>query len=266
MRLLFVVLMGCSTGTLTDTESTAELPTASVCEDASCVRAGDHSFLVDGAERRLVSAFPEQTAGAPVLVVFHHLNGSPEELLQWWQLDRAVEDGFVVVVPASRGLPGSEWAVTGSPGGNEDVALFDAIVDTLVDVQAVDAERVYATGFSAGGLMTSYLTLHRADALAATAPFSGGAPITNYVTPTADIPVMVSWGGPSDTYGGFDFDGASRNLVDSLVDDGHLVQSCEHVFGHWLPLDATDRTLSFFREHAATGTVLDFEGCDRMAP
>ncbi|MEZ4318508.1 MAG: prolyl oligopeptidase family serine peptidase [Myxococcota bacterium] len=245
---------------------TPVLPEASVCEDSTCIQAGDHGFDGPDGSRRVLAWMPEETAGAPVLFVFHHLGGSPDELLSWMPLDRAVEDGFIVVAPESRGLFGTEWAVTGAPSANADVKLFDALLDSLVDVQAADPDRVYATGFSAGGLFTSYLTMHRADRLAATAPWSGGAPQGSYVTPATELPVMLSWGGSSDWYGGFDFEDATLNMASELVADGHVVEACDHGLGHWLPNDATQRTREFFATHASTGEVADFAACDRMEP
>ncbi|MCB9676322.1 MAG: dienelactone hydrolase family protein [Alphaproteobacteria bacterium] len=248
------------------TDDTPATPPALVCDDASCVRDGDHRFDDAGSSRRVLAFMPEETAGAPVLFVFHHLGGSPEELLSWMPVDRAVEDGFIVVAPASRGLFGSEWAVTGAPGSNADVKLFDALLDSLIEVQAADPDHVYVTGFSAGGLFTSYLTMHRAERIAATAPFSGGAPEGTYVTPATDLPVMLSWGGSWDSYGGFDFEDATLNLASELVADGHVVQACDHGLGHWLPADAAERTRTFFGTHATTGRVADFAACVRMEP
>jgi len=232
------------------------------CEDSTCVQPGDNLFESNEGARRILAFLPDDTAGAPILFAWHYLGGSPEELVDWMPVDAAVEDGFIVVVPESRALLGSEWDVTSSPRDNEDIALFDALLDSLIEVQAADRDRVYSTGFSAGGLFTSYLTMHRAPRLAATAPFSGGAPLGTYSSPGSDLPVMVSWGGTADTYGGFDFNDANERFIDQLVEDGNPVLACDHGLGHWLPEDAASRTRSFFLEHSQTGRVADFQGCE----
>ena len=244
-----------------ETDALADVPG---CSSEDCVQEGDHTFMVDGLARDVQVWMPEETRGAPVLFVWHHLGGSPEELFTVMPLNTAVDDGFVVVAADSRRLPSSEWDLQTEPSNNPDVALFDAALGSLIEDHGVDAERVYATGFSAGGLFTTFLTMHRADVLAATAPFSGGAPAWSYVTPASDIPVMVTWGGPTDTYGGFDFDDASRNLINELASDGHPVLSCEHSLGHWVPPGATERTLGFFQTHAKSGTVAEFDACERL--
>jgi poly(3-hydroxybutyrate) depolymerase len=238
---------------------------AELCVDDACVHAGSYGYEGPDGARDVVVYAPDEIIGAPVIFVWHHLGGSPDELLRWMPVHDAVADGFVVVAPKSRGLWGSEWDLSTAPDDNVDVALFDDLVDDLV-AQGADPGAIYATGFSAGGLFTTFLTMHRADRLAATAPFSGGAPSSDYVAPATDLPVMVSWGGSSDVFAGFDFDAASRNLVTSLGDDGHVVLECDHGLGHWLPDDAAERVRAFFRGHVETGGVGAVEGCVRRDP
>jgi dienelactone hydrolase len=157
--------------------------------------------------------------------------------------------GYVVVAPESRGLSYTEWSVEGSPQGNPDVALFDALEATLRSQYESDPARLYATGFSAGGLFTSYLTMHRGDVLAATAPFSGGVPSYMYTSPEGPVSVMLTWGGEQDTYGGFDFGDASMDFADDLQGDGHEVILCTHELGHSLPPGAEANVVAFFGDH-----------------
>lgn len=256
--LTLLALAACTPDPLPDSAAPYE-----PCTSAGCVQAGVNAFDDGQVQRELHVWMPEDPRGAPVLFVWHHLGGSPEELLSWLPLDQAVHDGFIVVVPRSTRVLGTEWTVVGTPGANPDVALFDAVLASLIEQAGADADRVYTTGFSAGGLFTSYLTMHRSNRLAATAPFSGGAPAGSYTTPARHNPVMLSWGGTSDRYGGFDFDDATRNLARELRADGSPVLTCNHNLGHWLPDDALDRTLTFFIEHANTGEVASFTGCER---
>ncbi len=260
---LSVLLVGCNG---VDDEAVGpdeDAPASKSCEADDCVHEGNYTFDDGDFSRRLLVYMPEDVEGAPVLFAWHSLNGSPERLLSFMAVERAVDDGFVVVVPESRGLPASEWDVSATGPNNVDMALFDALLDSLLDVQQVDEDRIYATGFSGGGLFTSLLTIHRADRLAATAPFSGGAPGTSYQTPAAPIPVMLSWGGTLDSFGGFSFHSATQTFSDALVGDGHTVLMCDHGLGHWVPNDAASRTRAFFAEHADTGEVMDFDACER---
>ncbi len=102
---------------------------------------------------------------------------------------------------------------------------------------------------SAGGLWTSYLTIHRSEELASTAPLSGGADSWSYATPARDIPVLMTWGGPTDLYGTYSFDDASRYMSDALQADGHFVIECIHDLGHDIPNEADDYLWPFLEAH-----------------
>ena len=60
------------------------------------------------------------------------------------------------------------WNTFDDNGDNGDFALFDKMLPCLSDQFRIDPKAVFATGHSAGGLMTSFLTMHRSDVLAAT--------------------------------------------------------------------------------------------------
>ncbi len=60
----------------------------------------------------------------------------------------------------------------------DDVAFVDAMLDLLASSYVVDADRVYASGFSNGGGMTSRLALERADRFAAIAAAAGSLKLT----------------------------------------------------------------------------------------
>jgi poly(3-hydroxybutyrate) depolymerase len=67
----------------------------------------------------------------------------------------------------------------------DDVAFVDAMLDLLAREYAVDASRIYASGFSNGGQMTSRLALERYDRFAAIAAAAGGLALTPAPIPRA---------------------------------------------------------------------------------
>jgi len=219
-----------------DAESCAEFATGTVTMD------------VGGDARVLEVELPADPEGAPVVFAWHWLGGTASQTLDWMAVRDLADEGYIVVAPESSGLQ-LEWDFNNPGTDNVDLALFDAVLSCLWEDFGVDDDRVYSTGMSAGGLMTTFLTMHRADVLAATAPFSGGAFEASYREPEADIPVLVSWGGPSDTYGGYDFHGASLEFLDLLDDDGHFTVACEHTGGHLPPAEAVDMMSRFFADH-----------------
>lgn len=245
-RLSLLLLAACA-GEADAPLETSDPPALDACvAEVDCLVDGVNTVTVDGETRRVNVLLPDDPAGAPLLVAWHYLGGSPQELITWMQLRSLADAGWVVLAPKSRGLNGTEWDLFNTDAGsNEDFALFDHLVDASERTLGTDPAQVAITGFSAGGLFSTLLTMHRADVLAASAVFSGGTPTGSYSTPEADIPVMVTWGGPTDTYAGFDFDDASRKFSASLRRDGNPVLECEHSGGHVLPNNVTSALTTF---------------------
>lgn len=77
--------------------------------------------------------------------------------------------GFVWNIP---GVPTVTGKVPG-PGERDDVAYLTGLVDRLVAAKCVDPRRVYVTGLSGGGRMTSWLGCVAPERFAAIAPVVG---------------------------------------------------------------------------------------------
>ncbi len=213
---------------------------------------GKNTLAVGDLERTVHLRLPAEPEGAPVVFAWHWLNGTPSQTLSWMGLEDMTDDGAIVVAPTSTGIPSVEWDVVTTPEKSIDIALFDTLLSCLWEQYAVDTERVHATGMSAGGLFTSFLSMHRADVLASTVPFSGGVSGAYYSAPSWAMPMMLVWGGPTDTYGGYDFHEATLAMSQSLRDDGHFVVECMHTDGHNPPDEAKDMAWAFFDAHPAS--------------
>jgi polyhydroxybutyrate depolymerase len=202
-----------------------------------------------GTERTLEVELPATPEGAPVVLAWHWLGGNASELLDWMGIRSLADAGYIVVAPEADGTQPYEWNTFDPGEDNADLALIDKMLPCLYDQFSIDPEAVFATGHSAGGLFTSFLTMHRADVLAATAPFSGGADSWSYSTPDQPISALVTWGDPSDTYAGYSFHDASLTLISSLQSDGSYPIACEHTGGHTWPAETTDMLTEFFGDH-----------------
>jgi predicted esterase len=202
-----------------------------------------------GNDRDLLIVLPEEPRGAPVLFAWHWLGGSASEIVGWVGYDDlAQEEGVIIVAPESDGND-YEWHSWDRPRNNPDLIFFDDLVSCLHAQFEVDLSRIYSTGMSAGGLWTSYLTTWRSNVLAATAPLSGGVNTAYYESPEMPIPVLLTWGGPSDTYAGYSFHTANLEFSESLRQDGHFVAECEHTGGHSIPQRAAKFTWEFLADH-----------------
>ena len=102
---------------------------------------------------------------------------------------------------------------------------------------------------SAGGPWSTWLTMNRSEWLASAAPMSGGVLSNWYITPEDRLPVMLIWGGPTDTYNGFSFDQANLQFSEELVADEHFVVECDHGGGHVPPSAPAELTWAFLSEH-----------------
>lgn len=255
---MLILLLACSTGEV-DPSSGPSADTAEPVADAiepppysggTCptLTAGWNEGFVSGDDARSFRLdLPADPEGAPVIFLWHWLGGSADQMVEWSGFEDFPDDhGAILIAPQTRGLP-YEWD-TFDGADTPDLTFFDDMLSCLAAQYAVDMTRIHASGMSAGGLWTVTLTQHRSAWLASTAPLSGGA--TEYTwAATDDIPVMLTWGGPSDTYGSFSFDQAQYILIDQLSEGGHFTVLCEHDDGHTLPPGGVEYVWSFFEAH-----------------
>lgn len=141
-------------------------------QTACARRAGGDYDLVVGERHAVVHHPPGAGRAAPVVLDLHYLGGSPAGEDDVNELrDAADERGWIVVQPS--GLDGA-WNAgpcCGEPWkrGVDDVAFADALLDELEAASCVDPGRVYAVGFSSGGMMAQTLGCELSPRLAAIA-------------------------------------------------------------------------------------------------
>ena len=147
------------------------------------------SWQVDGETRQAIVHAPE-SAGAeasPLILSFHGF-GDNAQNFQYTNLHVAWPDAIVVYfqgLPTRRGLPG--WQVEPG-GGNRDLALVDAALASLREAYSIDDDRIYATGYSNGGMFAYLLWAERPGVFAAYAPVA--ARLRPSVRPTEPRPVF----------------------------------------------------------------------------
>jgi polyhydroxybutyrate depolymerase len=176
-----------------------------VCGGAAGLPAGssEQRITSGGVERRfLVLVPPLREPAEPLPVVFnlHGSGGSPEGQLATSGLAPLAEaERFVVVAPAALN---ARWNVPPASESPDDVSFIGDVIDTLPRLACIDSRRVYATGFSGGGRMSSQLACDLSERFGAIAAV-GGIRFPGPCSAARAIPVLAIHG-TADTVNPFD--------------------------------------------------------------
>lgn len=134
---------------------------------AANLAAEDWSMQVGGAARTLTVTAPAGTAKPPLVFALHGMGGNGKQHQSMSRFDAiANREKFVVAYPD--GID-KRWDI----GGAADVEFVLAILDSAAKRYDIDRNRVYATGFSMGGMMSYHLANRAADRIAAIGPVAG---------------------------------------------------------------------------------------------
>ncbi len=231
-------------------------------------------WTVDGVEREALVYLPTTPSKSkpPVIFAFHghggnmHFAASGMAFQNYWP-------EAIVVYPQGLPTPGIVLDLEGKePGwqrergqeGDRDLKFVDAILATLRQEYSVDENRIYATGFSNGGLFTYLLLSQRPNVFAAFAP--GGAVLLPNVQLSQPRPVF-HYGGKTDRLARFEKQEATINQVRKFNGCAEQGESCGadctlyrstkaapvetfiHPYGHFFPPAVTPLLVKFFQEH-----------------
>ncbi|MFM7167690.1 MAG: alpha/beta hydrolase-fold protein [Planctomycetaceae bacterium] len=138
----------------------------------------------------------------PAVLVLHGGVGNAAVMRANSGFDRVARaEGFMVVYAEGTAFAGDERCAwnTGhllrrQVRDSDDIAYFDALIDRLTQSHGADAERIYMTGGSNGGMMTFVYGVARAERLAAIAPVVA-AMFTFDTEPAVPLPILLINGG-----------------------------------------------------------------------
>ena len=227
-------------------------------------------WQVDGVTREAIVYAPDASRGSrrvPLVLSFHGY-GDNMQNFQHTNVHVAWPDAIVVYfqgLETRGGLAG--WQVGRGDGVDRDLKLVDVALASLRQTHNVDDERIYATGFSNGGMFTYLLWTERPDVFAAYAPVAGG--LRHSVRPTQPRP-LLHVAGERDRVVSFS---DQRSVIEIAVEvngvggtttrcgDGCTiygpgtrapVMTWIHSGGHVYPRGTAERIVSFFRDHSRT--------------
>lgn len=150
-------------------------------------------IVVDGMIRSFESYVPKTAPGEkmPVVISLHGGFASPKGMFHLADFrPLADKEKFIVVCPASKHI----WHDGANTHGIDDVKFFDHLITYILNKYHGDASRVYITGISNGGFMTTRLACQLHDRIAAIAVVSATLSKDEGYDLTAPLPAMYIHG------------------------------------------------------------------------
>jgi polyhydroxybutyrate depolymerase len=229
------------------------------------------SWEVDGEAREAIVYAPSESqegGRAPLVLVFHG-RGDNMQNFQNTKIHEMWPEAIVVYFQGLQtrgGLAG--WQVERSDGVNRDLRLVDVALASIRSTYNIDDDRIYATGFSNGGMFTYLLWAERPGVFSAYAPVAGL--LRPSVRPTEPRP-LFHVAGVRDRQVSFSNQEAAIEVAVEVNGVGGTTSSCGagcaiygpadtatpvmtwiHSGGHVYPRGTSERIVSFFHDHSRT--------------
>ena len=158
--------------------------TSSTPEDSALIpgKLSAQSILHNGKEREYLVYVPSsynETANHPLLLNFHGFGGNAKDYFVYESdfRDVAELEGVILVYPQGSLLSGfSVWNAAPFAEDNktdlDDIGFIETLIVELQDQLSIDPERVYASGFSTGGMFSYALACFCNEPIAGVAAVS----------------------------------------------------------------------------------------------
>jgi len=159
---------------------------------------GKTNIDVSGTSREYILTLPanyDPTHAYPLIIAFHGgsyddqwvVDGDPPQSGPYYGIQSEAHDTVILVAPNA--LSGS-W----TNQGGRDIAFVNAMVTRFESQLCVDTSRIFATGFSMGGIMTISVGCNASSTFRAVAAMSGEIMSGNTCPDTRPIPYWASHG------------------------------------------------------------------------
>jgi polyhydroxybutyrate depolymerase len=166
-------------------------------------------MMSGGRQRDAIVHVPTGYTGAapvPLVVVMHGYTETDDQIRVVSGFDAAADaNGLLVVYPQGTDLSWNAGKCCGNApkNGVDDVGYVRDLIDRMSQDYCVDPKRVFATGFSNGGMLSNRLACELSDRIAAIGPVAGPLAMDT-CSPSRPVPVIefhgtadpvVWWGG-----------------------------------------------------------------------
>jgi len=159
----------------------------------------DETITVDGIKREFITYNPPGANAndkLPVIISLHGRLGTAARQMKFSNF-KPISDRDKVIVVCPQGIDRSWNDGRGTPAhdkGINDVKFIDELISYVLKTYNGDAARVYVTGMSNGGFMTSRLACELHDRIAAIAVVAASMDNSESYKPEKPIPVMYIQG------------------------------------------------------------------------
>jgi poly(3-hydroxybutyrate) depolymerase len=125
------------------------------------------TIKVGSSTRNMIVIAPSGLSNPAMIIQMHGMNqdAAYQKNASKWETI-AEREKIIVVFPNGNN---KSWDIS----GNTDIDFLKTIIDTMYNRYKIDRNRVYASGFSMGGMMSYHVANKMADKIAAIAPCSG---------------------------------------------------------------------------------------------
>ena len=193
-----------------------------------------YSITHYGLEREYILYIPtgiESRTNLPVIFNFHGYQGRANQFFNMTDLiDIADENGIVLVYPQGAPLDGgpSHWNAAPFNTPNQtfinksnvnDLQFFLRLLDVINQNNIIDLNRVYAIGYSNGGMFSHFLACNTEDVFAAIGDVAGTMLVDAYnnCNPTSPVPVLKIHGTSDNVVSYNGYDQAGFKSVDDVI-------------------------------------------------
>ena len=182
------------------------------------------TIIHQGVNREYVLYVPDSYDGSfsvPVVLNFHGFSGDAYQYMNEADMRRLAEaETFILIYPQGLDLDGEpHWNACPNGGDNksdvDDFGFIETLVKEVSSNYNIDLERIYAVGYSNGGMMAYGLANHKSELIAAVASVSGA--MLDCTGPTSHPMPVIHLHGTDDfdlPYNGNNYYNSVQNTLD----------------------------------------------------
>ena len=143
-----------------------------------------YSCTFDDIEHEFILCLPEETKGAPLVLMLHGAGESADVMRRTTEFDEAaVSEGYAVcyvngAVDKASTHPLKGWNAGTAGGENRDTEFLVSLATYLENEYQLDTKRTFSVGFSYGGFMGYRLAVEAPDIFEAAVSVAGIMPLT----------------------------------------------------------------------------------------